>query len=190
MFSLNNFDEITKFRLINAFIFAVGFNLFLPVLLDLKGEYLVAWVISSFLILEQLSVKTNRYFVKFSISTLYRLGIVVHIIFVVSACFYFINPLYMIYIESLLAIFVSMIFGAYSIKLNTLLAEKCPELMNEFQIVRNSVWADGILIGLAFTTFITYFFPTSYAIVTFIIYNSSFILYMIKNWNFYSSRNL
>ena len=59
----NKFDEVTRFRLINSFVLAAGMNLLYPVLADLKGEYLVAWVISAFMIIETLAVKTNRYFI-------------------------------------------------------------------------------------------------------------------------------
>ena len=38
--NLNTFDKITKFRLQNAFIYALGLNLLIPIMIDLKGEYL------------------------------------------------------------------------------------------------------------------------------------------------------
>ena len=51
LLKLREFDKITQFRLINAFIIAIGMNLFYPILIDLKGEYLLAYAISMFLIL-------------------------------------------------------------------------------------------------------------------------------------------
>jgi hypothetical protein len=185
------FDDVTKFRLVNAFIFAIGFNLFVPVLLDLKGEYLAAYAISLFMIAEQLIVKTNRYFVNnFSLDRLYKIGIFIHFFFVSTALMYFWDPFWMVLMEGTLSVIVIAFFGAYSIKLNNYLTEEYPKDMSEFQIVRNSTWADGLLIGLGLTTVITFFFPVSYALGLFVIYNSGFTVWMIWNWNFYKERNL
>lgn len=188
---IRQFDEITRFRLLNAFIFSIGLNLFAPILMDLKGEYLAAWVISVFMIGEQISVKTNRFMTEnFTLSDLYRIGTVSHVVFIFTAFLYFINPLYMVILEGILSIVVITVFGSYSIKLNNYIAENYPENMNEFQIVKNSTWADGLLIGLGFTTFLTYFFPISIGLICFIIYNSLFTAWLIYNWSFYYKKNL
>lgn len=187
----NQFDEVTRFRLQNAFIFALGFNLIVPVLLSLKGQYLASYVITLFLIGEQLSVKSNRFFVeKFSVAQLYRMGILIHLVFIVSAIVYFYNPLYMVVLESFLSIFVSAVFGAYSIKLNNHLARTNSQMMKEFQIVRNSIWADGLLLGLCLTAILTYFWNNGVALGCFIVYNSGFVLWMIYNYNFYNGKDV
>ena len=187
----NKFDKVTKFRLINAFLIAAGMNLLYPVLADLKGEYLVAWVISAFMIIETLAVKTNRYFVdNFSLSLIYKLSIIAHINFTLVAGLYFWNPLYMIYGDMIAAILDVSIFSAFSIMLNNYLTNNYPESMNEFQIVRNSIWADGILLGLFTVTAITYFFGNSVAIILFIIFNICFSSWLIWNWKFYDNINM
>lgn len=187
---LKEFDAVTRYRLINAFIIAAGMNLLYPVLADLKGEYLVAWIISAFMILETLAVKTNRYFIEnFSISQIYKLSIFAHINFTLVAVLYFWNPLYMIYADMIAAIIDVSIFSAFSIMLNNYLTNNYPESMNEFQIVKNSIWADGILIGLFTVTAITYFFGNSVAITVFLIFNILFSSWLIWNWNFYDSIN-
>ena len=87
---LKDFDAVTRYRLINAFIIAAGMNLLYPVLADLKGEYLVAWIISAFMIIETLAVKTNRYFIdNFSLSKMYKLSIFAHINFTHKSKFIF-----------------------------------------------------------------------------------------------------
>lgn len=185
---LKDFDAVTRYRLINAFIIAAGMNLLYPVLADLKGEYLVAWIISAFMILETLAVKTNRYFIEnFSLSKIYKLSIFAHINFTVVAALYFWNPLYMIYGDMIAAILDVSIFSAFSIMLNNYLTDNYPESMNEFQIVKNSIWADGILIGLFTVTTITYFFGNSVAIVVFLIFNVLFSSWLIWNWKFYDN---
>lgn len=183
---IKQFDEVTKFRLINTFVIAAGMNLLYPVLADLKGEYLTAWIISVFMIVETLTVKTNRYFIEnFSLSKMYKLSIFAHINFTLVASLYFINPLYMVYGDMVAAILDVSIFSAFSIMLTTYLTDNFPESMNEFQIVRNSIWADGILLGLITVTAITYFYGNGVAIVCFIIFNVLFSGWLIKNWNFY-----
>jgi hypothetical protein len=185
---LKQFDTVTRFRLQNAFIIAAGMNLLYPVLADLKGEYLVVWVISAFMILETLAVKTNRYFIdNFSLSKMYKCSIIAHINFTLVAALYFWNPLYMIYGDMIAAIIDVSIFSAFSIMLNNYLTNNYPESMNEFQIVRNSIWADGILIGLIAVTAITYFFVNSVAISVFLIFNICFSSWLIWNWKFYDN---
>ena len=184
----NKFDKVTRFRLINAFIIAAGMNLLYPVLADLKGEYLVAWIISAFMIIETIAVKTNRYFIdNFSLSTMYKISIFAHINFTLVAGLYFWNPLYMIYGDMIAAIIDVSIFSAFSIMLTNYLTNNYPESMNEFQIVRNSIWADGILVGLTTVTAITYFFGNSVAIILFIIFNICFSSWLIWNWKFYDN---
>lgn len=95
---LNNFDKITKFRLQNAFIYALGLNLLIPIMIDLKGEYLVPWVISMFLVIETLVVKTNNFMTsKFTMEQLFKMGIFAHCLVVSFVATYFINPNIMIY---------------------------------------------------------------------------------------------
>ena len=184
----NKFDKVTRFRLINAFIIAAGMNLLYPVLADLKGEYLVAWIISAFMIIETIAVKTNRFFIdNFSLSTMYKISIFAHINFTLVAGLYFWNPLYMIYGDMIAAIIDVSIFSAFSIMLTNYLTNNFPESMNEFQIVRNSIWADGILVGLTTVTLVTYFFGNSVAIILFIIFNICFSSWLIWNWNFYDN---
>lgn len=184
----NKFDDVTRFRLINAFIIAAGMNLLYPVLADLKGEYLVAWVISAFMIIETLAVKTNRYFVdNFSLSQVYKLSVFAHINFTLVAGLYFWNPLYMIYGDMIAAIIDVSIFSAFSIMLTNYLTNNYPESMKEFQIVRNSIWADGILLGLIVVTGVTYFFGNSVAIILFLVFNTCFSGWLIWNWKFYDN---
>ena len=186
---INQFDDVTKFRLINAFVIAAGMNLLYPVLADLKGEYLAAWVISSFMIIETLAVKTNRYFIdNFSLSSMYKISIFAHINFTAVAALYFWNPLYMIYGDMIAGIFDVTIFSAFSIMLTNYLTNNYPESMNEFQIIRNSIWADGILLGLVIVTMITYFYGNDIAIICFLIFNICFSAWLIYNWRFYDGK--
>lgn len=184
----NKFDKVTRYRLINAFVIAAGMNLLYPVLADLKGEYLVAWVISAFMILETLTVKTNRFFTEnFNISQIYKLSVFAHVNFTFVAAFYFWNPLYMIYASMISAIIEVTIFSVFSIMLTNYLTNNYPESIGEFQIIRNSIWADGILIGLFTVTVVTYFFGNSVAIILFIIFNICFSSWLIWNWKFYDN---
>lgn len=182
----NNFDKVTKFRLINAFIAAIGINLIVPIITDLKGEYLVAWVISLFMILETLAIKTNRYMVdNFTLDEIYKISTISHLLFTVVALLYFVNPLYMVIGDTIASIIVITVFSAYSIKLNNYITNYYPDSMSEFQIVRNSTFADGILIGLSIVTLITFLLTIKYAIIVFVIFNFLFSIWLLYNWNFF-----
>lgn len=183
------FDKITEFRLKNAFMVAISMSLIAPIIIQLKGIYMLVWVISLFSIAQTLAVKTNDIMTRnFSIPSLYRIGIVVHIIFTLTACLYFISPGLMIWVDSVLSLIEITVFGAYSIVLNNYLAEKHSEQMGRFQIVRNSSWADGALLGLGVVSLITYFLGVPWAIGFFIVYNVVFSGWMISNWNFFNDK--
>jgi len=189
--TLNTFDTITRFRLINAFIIAIGFNLFFPILIDLKGEYLVSWVISMFMIAETLMVKTNQFVLdNYSMADVYKMTVFVHGAFTLVAVTYFWNPAVMVYLESAFSIIDVAIFSAFSIQLNNYITDNFPKDMSNFQIFRNSTWADGILIGLTITTILTFFFSNAVGLIVFIIFNMGFSIWLARNWNFIESNLL
>ena len=181
-----NFDKVSEFRLINSFLVAIGMSLLGPILITLKGTLLLPWIISVFAIAGMLAVKSNDYFVgRFSIGELFKMGNILHIFFVMVACIYFINPSIMIYLDSVLLIIEMAVFSAYSIVLNNYITEHYPKDMSNFQIVRNSSWSDGALIGLSIITITTYFYSVGVGIVIFVIYNTGFSIWLFYNWNFY-----
>ena len=138
------------------------------------------------MIAEQLSMKSNRYLTnKFSISALYKIGIFLHILFMLSSLLYFYDKTIMIIIDSTIAILDVAVFSALSIKLNNYLVNNYPESNNDFQIIRNSIWVDGVLMGLSLSTLILYFFTNEALIIVFVIFNAVFNLHMIRNWNIY-----
>ena len=185
----NILDKITIYRLYNAFYWAFCSNLIIPLLVNLKGQLLVAWVIACFMIAEQLALKTNRYLTnKFTIADLYKIGIFLHIAFMCSSLLYFYDKTIMIIIDSTIAILDFAVFSALSIKLNNYLVNNYPETNNDFQIIRNSIWVDGVLLGLGISTIILYFFTNEALIITFIIFNFLFNLHMIKNWRIYDGK--
>jgi len=184
---LKVFDTITRFRLINAFLVSIGVGLLSPVLVILKGTLLSAWVISMFGIINTLSVKTNLYFSKKSLNYLYKTGVILHIFFVLTALLYFWNPFIMILIDSSLVIAEIAIFSSYGIVLNNHITNNYPDSMNDFQIVRNSTWADGTLIGLALSAGITTLFGLGGMVIAFVIFNSVFSGWMLYNWNFFNT---
>jgi hypothetical protein len=82
---------------VNLFYFTIGFCLLTPVITVLKGELLLTWVISAFMLAEQLSVKFNRYLVEtYSSSSIYRIGAIVHIFYTFGTLLYWYNSTVMI----------------------------------------------------------------------------------------------
>ena len=182
---INEFDAITRFRLINAFLFGIGFNLIIPVLLDLRGEMLTSTFITFILIVTTLSVKSNQYFINhFTMSSLYKLGIFVHLFFLMGSTLYFYDKLLFVYVDSFLGILETAIFSAYRIKLDVHLAEKYPNKVSNFQVFRNSTFADATLIGLISVWFITFYGGNDSAITTFIGFNILFTSWMMYNFNY------
>ncbi len=189
IFRIKEFDNITKFRLINSFLVSVGMGLLAPVLAILKGTLLPAWAISMFGIFNTISVKTNEYFSKKPLKELYKGGVFLHMLFVLTALLYFVNPFLMIVIDSTLVIVEVAVFSAYGIILNNHISQNYPMSMVDFQIVRNGIWADGTLIGLGASAIITTLLGLSGMVISFIIFNSLFSIWMLKNWRFYDYYN-
>jgi len=181
------FDKITEFRIINSLFIAIGMALLVPVIVSLKGMYFAAWLIGLFSIVQTLTVKTNEYIVnRISIRTMFRIGIYIHFAYIFMSLFYFWNPEIMLWMDSILGIIEVALFSAFSISLNNYITDCYPKSMSRFQIFRNSVWADGYLIGLFMVTGITYFGTIGHAVIAFIIFNIFFNIWMIKNWNIYN----
>jgi len=186
---LNNFrsfDKVQNFRIINLFFVSVGLSILGPIMITLKGTFLAVWIISMFSIGSMLAVKANSYIIsRFSLEQVYKATIITHILLIVIAIVYFFNPHLMVYLDSTLLIFDVAIFSTYSIMLTNYLTEHTPEDMSRFQVIRNSVYADASLIGLIIVGLLNYFFAIEVSIIIFIIYNLSFSIYLLYNWNFY-----
>ncbi len=163
-------------------------SLLLPIIIILKGQLLLAWIVSLFSIVNTLAVKMNDYVVtNYTISEVYKAGVVVHFLLTISASIFFISPLAMIWMDSTLVIIETAVFSSYSVILNNYLTEHFPKNMSSFQIIRNSSWADGALWGLGTITVVTFFLPLSYAVGIFVVANFIFGLWLLKNWNFYDN---
>lgn len=183
---LCDFDDITSYRLINMFYVTIGLCLLTPSIAQLKGELLTAWIISMFMLFEQLTVKFNRILVtKFTISQLYKCGNIIHILYTFGVLLYWYNPLVMLIWDMTLALAIMGLFNSYGIKLTTYLSDNYPQTMNEFQIVRNSISADAFMIGLGLSTLIAYFGGIELSLIAFFIYNSLFTIHLFKNWNYF-----
>ena len=181
------FDKVTQFRLINAFLFALSFNIIMPVIIQLKGEIMAAYIISIFMILTTLSVKTNRFVIeKFTIPQLFKAGIFIHMMYLIASSIYFWDKTYFIYIDSTLGIIDIVFFSALSIKLNEYLAAHHPDFVSGFGITRNNQYANGTLAGLLIAT-ITSFYSVELTVALSIVVGMLFTLWMIKNWSYYES---
>jgi hypothetical protein len=186
---ISQFDPITKFRLKNAFMVAVGISLLGPVVIALKGSLLPVWVISILGIITTLAIYTNERISKLRLDTLYKLGIGVHLLLIVSVLLYFWNPSVMIILESIIGIVEVAVFSAYTINLNDYISKYYPRSMKKFQVIRNASWADASLIGLGIATIMGLCCSIEWTIILFIIYNTLFSIYMVTNWNFYKNPN-
>jgi len=186
--SVKQFDKVTEFRLINAFFVALSFNVISPVLITLKGLYMLPWIIGIFSILNMLAAKTNE-FITYSMTTdqIYKSVVLLHVVFSVTTSLYFYNPVLMIYLDSILGVVEIILVSAYSIKLNNYIAKHFSDSMNKFQIIRNSIWADGSLIGLFASSVVLFIAGLKTVLILFIVLNLLFSLWLMLNWNFYEN---
>jgi len=186
MKAFREFDRITEFRLMNSFIVAFGFTMLIPVITVLQGTLMLPWIIAVFKIVNMIAVKSNEIFVHtYSMEDLYKMTVLLHVLYTISALLYFWSPIVMIYTDSIFALIETAIISAYSITLNNYIARKHPSTMSRFQIVRNNSWADGALIGLLISTLVLYILPLGYMLGIFLIFNITFSIWLVKNWNFY-----
>ena len=177
------FDHITRFRLLNAFIVTVGISALIPIAIDLKGEYLAAWVISSLMIAETLAVKAHGFLTKFDISQLYKIGMGVHMLLLIILSTFFASPATFIVMYSLFSIVEVAVFGAFSINLDVYQTQYYPDDVKNFRVLRNSVVADGTILGLTISALVT-MFSIPLAVGFIILYHGLFSLYFLKNWNY------
>lgn len=183
---LKDFDEITKFRLVNLFYFTISLCLLAPTMTDLKGEYLAAWVISAFMLFEQISVKLNRYIVQnYTLSTVYKSGVIVHFLYTFGALLIWVNPIIMVYWYISLSLLVMVVFNTYSLMLTSYLTDNFPETMTEFQLIRNAINADAFVIGLVISTLVSYFGGVYMTLLLFFCYNLLFVIRLSLSWNFF-----
>jgi len=187
---ISHFDPVTKFRLQNAFMVGIGLSLLAPVLVVLKGTLLPIWVISMLGIITTLAIYTNEKLSKLRLDTIYKLGIGVHLFLIFSTLIYFWNPTIMIILVSISGIIEAAVFSAYAINLNEYITRYYPRTMKDFQIRRNTSYADATLIGLAVATVMGLCCPVSWAVMLFVVYNTLFSVWMIQNWNFYLNPSL
>ena len=168
---------------------AFCFSIISPVLISLYGEQLLVWVISAFLILNNLALKTNKVVVKhFSICSLYRIGVLVVLLFIICYVLYFVSPFIMIVFQSCLTVLEIIIFSAYSIKLDEYLATNYPNTFKDFSIARNSLKTDGFLVGLGISTVLSLLFGDKIIILFTLFCLMVYLLWLLYNFNFYLKR--
>jgi len=184
----DKFDKVTEFRLKNSVIVAMGLGILSPLIVVLKGIYLLPWIVALMSIVQTLTVKLNKLILKkFNIQDMYRIGIFIHLGFIINSSLYFINPLFTVYGDGILAIMEVAIFSSYSIALNNYITKFYPKSMSEFQITKNSAWADGYLIGLTAITVVTFCSTLEHGLLLFIAFNTIFSAWLVYNWNFFKN---
>lgn len=182
-----SFDSITRFRIANAIAVYFGLNLLIPIINDLRGELLTPTVISLLMIFTTISVKLNKYITLLSISNVFKLGNIFHLLLTLSTFMYFYNHLYFIYLNAFLGIMEIAIFTSYSIQLDEYLAHKYPRDVARFKVYTNSKKADATLLGLGATAILTYYFNSDIVFILFIVYNILFSSWLLWNWKFFDN---
>ena len=183
---IKQFDKITEFRLLNSFLSAILMSILGPIIIILQGSMMLSWVISLFSTIGVVAIKMNSYMCDtFSLSTIFKMLIILDVLLVVFGIIYFISPYVATWFLMFFGILEVVVYSTYTIMLNNYITENFPESMNNFQIIKNSIWADGALLGGTLISFATFFGGISVGVVIFTIiafFTSSWLVY---NWNFY-----
>jgi len=188
--NINKFDRISRFRLINAIAYSLALGLVAPILVTLKGIYFTTFVISLFMVANQLTVKFNRYLTdNLTLSQFHKIGTIIHFLYLISFSIYFFSPVIMIYFDSSVVIIETMLFSAFSIVLDEHIAKNYPSDFKEFKIVRNNYWTDSHLLGLGLISLITSYFSMNVAIALNLCYNILFSLWLFYNWHFFDKED-
>lgn len=184
----DRFDETTKFRLRNSFFVAISLTILDPIIISLQGLYLGATLIAVFMIANMLAVKTNKLITdNFDASALLHGAVIFHLLYTIGAGIYFVNAELFVYVVIILEIIAIALFSAYSIHLDHHISNHTPELMKDFRINANSNYANASMIGLGSSALLSWFNP-DYAIISFIVFDAAFFLYLLENINFHNKQ--
>ena len=187
---LKDLGPVTHFRLLNAFFIQILVAAMISPLIVLKGQFMLPWVISIFVIASTLAVKTNRFMTtRFNIGQIYKMGVIMQITLALVIFVYFYSPILSTYLISLMSIAEITIFSAFSIMLNNYITMVHPEQMNHFQIVRNSIIADANIVGLIIAT-ILLLFDISYIMLFIAVVHLIFSFWLLYNWNFFTKHQV
>ena len=182
-------DKVSRFRLINRLLVTFTIGLMTPIVTILTGQYLPVYLVSIYSILNQLSVKTNKYMTtKYSIQQLYKIGVIVHFIFTLIGFVYFYNKFLMVNLDAIVMILEIIVFGALSIKLDEYQAKFETDLVAKYKIIANTYSSDFMLLGLGLSTLLG-LVNKDYIVITFVITNIGINVWLINNLKFYE-RNL
>ena len=156
-FLKHDLDPVSYFRVFNGFIVYFVFSSTLPIVMKLRGEYMATWVISMFMILETLSIKANKHFLKmFNIPQLFKLTIGVNFVFWLAGFLYFYNKTMFVYTDTILSILNVAIISSFSIALNQYQASNTPHIVERYQIASNSIYADTKVAGFVMASLVSY----------------------------------
>jgi len=184
---LNSFDPVTWFRLINMFLITVCIGITAPLLISLKGTYMVLWVITIFSLGYVFAQKANKSLVNKSMSDLYRMLTTANIGIQISLSMYFVDPTYgpeiAVYGITIVGMFEVMIVTAYGIQLNNWIATNYPESMKDFGVMKADLSANGQLVAMGLAGALSFIGPDAIVAAALGVYTMVNFWYL-KNWNF------
>lgn len=183
------FDELTNFRLVNAYIQSFTSSIVAPLFISLKGSLLSIEMITLFVIMGTLAVNANKHLAVYGIAGLYKIGIIIQIAIILGSGIYYYDKVIFLYIDLIIITCTIAIFSTFSIVLNQHQAETQPNIVKEFNIVRNSIVAEAFLIGLGLSFIVITFLGEEWIIAFYIAFQSMFAFWLLKNYTFYDDLN-
>ena len=181
----NELDEAQRFRFRASFLVAIYMMLLAPIVHKYSGIFFSTQLITILMVVNNLSVKFFEPITKrFIIGQIYHAVIWMQVAELLVLLLYFYNFKLMIYVYVFLNIIITILTGAYGIKLTSLQAKVNPEDIKKISIFRANVWAEGYVVGLCISLMLQSFGLTA-TIIGAIVLRAIILVYMASNWDFF-----
>jgi hypothetical protein len=190
--NLNNFDEITKFRLICLAIIMIMLNLYIPVLVEFKyllnltiGQKIIAasTIIALINFLQILVEKfIPKIIIKTKFSLIYKSYVIIIFLFGLSSLLYFYNKKIFIFVDSILGILINLVTILYSQVLTNYMSYFYSKDFTKFQNYRTHLIVESSMLGLIISIILS-FYSNNLNVILFFIGMMIYSLFLFKNWN-------
>ena len=191
---INQFDEITQFRLKSLIIVTLLVDLIIPIysqyynLLKI-GTIEAATILAFFGILKKIGTKLTIFVMNnFSFSNIFLGVIITDILWILSSLTYFISPQCMVWSDLFVSVLQLPFLFAFSNSLNNYINYFYPKKYTLFQNYENDIFAEIGILGLIFSVILTSI-SIGLTIIVFSIGMFFNTIYQIKNFNLFKKYN-
>jgi hypothetical protein len=181
------FDSFIKMQLVIIFVISLSWALIMPIITKLQGLLWATSIISSFLILQQLTAFISPLFKDLHLRTAYRNLIFLDFLYLISLYTYFIDPLVFLYTEGILMLIYTIIMSVFGIRYDAFLMNKYNTQIFEYvQYVERISVATAAIIGYSVVLLLDIFtHDLSMVIFVFTVILSINLCFQMYNYIYY-----